>query len=169
MRAVALFTTVLVIGAGAAGVGSANAQAIQVRARDAQSIIAAQALPKPRPGPFNYSLAIDASAARYSGPCPTTVRFRALIDSSSKGVQNNDGTLAPGFGGQVQFHFERSDGSKGPTQQLSFTSDRPLAAYDEWPISQSYAGWEKVVVDRPLRPTTGEHVSAPASFQVVCR
>ena len=160
---------VLVLSGASAAIWSpAQAQASKYRSAEMQSILAAEALPKPRAAPFSYSLAIMSSPARYVGACPTTVRFRALIDSSTKGVQQNDGST-PGFGGPVLFHFERADGTKGATQQLTFTADKPVVAYDEWAISQSYAGWEKVVVDGPVRPTTGVRDSAPTSFQVICR
>ena len=170
MRAsvISVISVLALCGASAAIWSPVRAQVARFRSGEMQSILATEALPKPRAAPFSYSLAIVSAPARYSGPCPTTVRFRALIDSSTKGVQQNDGSTS-GFGGLVQFHFERSDGTKGATQQLTFTADKPLVAYDEWAISQSYAGSEKIVVDRPVRPTTGVRDSAPASFQVVCR
>ena len=98
---------------------------------------------------------VTVKPSNYAGPCPVSVEFV--------------GTLRTFTGNAYSYRWERSDNTFSPVQVVPMSSDfSPVSVRSSWRVSRPrgevFRGWERLHV---LSPST--FVSAPASFQVVCR
>ncbi|MBN2199828.1 MAG: hypothetical protein JW747_08285 [Candidatus Aminicenantes bacterium] len=106
------------------------------------SLFAPPLLPRPH---------LTVEPATHDGPCPVTLKFEADI-------------LPPPLPGPVKYRFVRSDGGRGPIQELKFLTPRKKKVSTTWTLSRDYEGWVQL---RILSP--GNVESNRAHFKVRCR
>src|SRR3974377_1203205 len=90
---------------------------------------------------------VKASPETYNGPCPARIRFTGLIE-----IQRYPMTL--------NYHWERSDGAKGPVKVFHATrTTRTLTTVEPWQISNP----GRQQVSATLHVNSGnEHLSSSA-------
>jgi hypothetical protein len=89
------------------------------------------------------------------GPCPNTFNFTGTI--------NTTGWLA-GSNGQIQYRFERSDGTNEKTHQLTFpVSGGSKQVVDSWTHGGKGNYWEQLHILKPI-----DVLSNKSHFSVNC-
>ncbi len=100
--------------------------------------------------PFGVTNAVaNVGPPSFTGACPTTFNFIAVITTSGPGT--------------VTYRWERSDGATAPIQSITFPAAGSQTVGDTWTLGGSYAGWERVHI---LTPNNG--VSNQANFVLNC-
>ncbi len=99
------------------------------------------------------SVTASAQPQRYSGPCPTTVRFTGTITATGSGT--------------VTYAWQRSDGATSGKETLTFAASGTQTVTESWslggPSLPSFSGWEQLVVLAPQSLTSNQ-----ATFTVSC-
>ncbi|WP_346147558.1 hypothetical protein [Nonomuraea recticatena] len=99
--------------------------------------------------PVTVSVAkAEASPARQSGDCPTTVGFSAVVAAKGKGV--------------VRYRWVRGDGSKGAVKSFRVDGARRATVRDRQTFERSVTGWQAVEV------LGRKGLSRKAYFSVTC-
>jgi hypothetical protein len=96
--------------------------------------------------------AASADPTSYSGVCPVTITFSADIQTSA--------------GGTVNYHWQRSDGSKSPVETITFSDAGSQTVSESWTVGtpgQVYNGWDQVYIDEP-----NHQLFEPATFSIAC-
>jgi len=93
---------------------------------------------------------LTASPSNYSGKCPAKIQFNGRITSNAPGT--------------VKYMFERSDGGKGPVQEVIFQQAGSKAVSTSWQTGKNYNGWQRIKV---ISPTAA--VSNNAEFSITCK
>jgi hypothetical protein len=111
--------------------------------------------------PANAALSITAhltnvnAAGEGVGPCPNTFNFTGTI--------NTAGWLA-GSNGQIQYRFERSDGTIEKTHQLTFpVAGGSKQVVDSWSKGGKGNFWEQLHILKPI-----DVLSNKSHFSVLC-
>jgi len=97
---------------------------------------------------------VKAHPETYNGPCPARIRFTGVIQ-----VQHHPMTL--------NYHWERSDGLKGPVKVFHVTGNtRTITTVELWQLNKP--GHEQI--SATLHVNSGnEHLSSSATVRVTCR
>jgi uncharacterized protein YndB with AHSA1/START domain len=91
------------------------------------------------------------SSSRWDGRCPHQFHFEGSI--TSRGA------------GDIQYTWDRSDGSNAPAETLHFTApNQTRTVRTSWTMAKNYNGWEQIRVTSPnfIR-------SNKAAFTLRCR
>ncbi len=92
---------------------------------------------------------VTADAPSYSGPCPKTLTFTAIITANGPGT--------------ATYGWERSDGALGLNHSVTFASAGSQTVTETWQLGATYTGWEEVHVYNP-----NDLVSNHANFTLNC-
>jgi hypothetical protein len=104
------------------------------------------------------SAKLTADPESYSGPCPTTIRFKGEITATN--------ITRPPL--KLQYRFIRSDGASAPVNTLTFDKDGTKPVSTTWrlggPGLPTYEGWQAIKVVYPR-----EVESNKANFKIECK
>jgi hypothetical protein len=95
----------------------------------------------------NITATVDAPS--YSGPCPKTLTFTAIITANGPGT--------------ATYGWERSDGALGLTHSVTFSAAGSQTVTETWQLGATYTGWEQLHVYNP-----NDIVSNQANFTLNC-
>jgi hypothetical protein len=107
-------------------------------------------LPPPNSANFaitNVLATVDSPS--YSGPCPKTLTFTAIITANGPGT--------------ATYGWERSDGSPGLHHGITFSAAGSQTVTETWQLGATYTGWEQLHVFNP-----NNIISNQASFTLNC-
>lgn len=104
------------------------------------------------------SAKLTADPESYSGPCPTTIRFKGEITVTN--------ITRPPL--KLQYRFIRSDGASAPVKTLTFGKDGMRPVSTTWrlggPGLPTYEGWQAIKVVYPQ-----DVESNKANFKIECK
>ena len=107
-------------------------------------------LPPPNSANFaitNVLATVDSPS--YSGPCPKTLTFTAIITANGPGT--------------ATYGWERSDGSPGLHHGITFSAAGSQTVTETWQLGATYTGWEQLHVFNP-----NNIISNQANFTLNC-
>ncbi len=109
--------------------------------------------PIPTPPSSSYfaitNVLATVDAPSYSGPCPKTLTFTAIITANGAGT--------------ATYGWERSDGSPGLHHSVTFTAAGSQTVSETWQLGATYTGWEQLHVFNP-----NDIISNHANFTLNC-
>jgi len=97
---------------------------------------------------------VKASPDTYNGPCPAKIRFTGVIEVLHRPMTLN-------------YHWERSDGAKGPVKVFHVTGNtRTITTVEMWQLNTP--GREQITAT--LHVNSGnDHLSSSATVRATCR